>query len=139
MTALSDLLNEAIDNGISVPTALKRVADAGMKVDKGQTYKAVNGRHAKHPSERVLQAWSVGFKIPITKMRDAIDVQAGELVPYKPPAFADRLTGDQRKALNELIRTIVEAGTGSGTPAKKRMSKGTKPGVALGESTADTQ
>lgn len=121
MTALSDLLQKAIDDGTTVSAALKRIEDAGLTVDRGQTYKAIKGQHAKKPSEPVLKAWSVGFQIPITKMRAAVDVQAGELDPYEPPAYADRLTGDQRTALNELIRTIVEAGNGHvATPAKKR-------------------
>lgn len=113
MTALSDLLQKAVDDGITVKAALDRIEAAGLTVDRGQTYKALKGHHAKQPSEPVLKAWSVGFKIPITKMRSAVGVPAGELDPYEPPAYANRLNGDQRTALNELIRTIVEAGTGS--------------------------
>ena len=140
MTGLSDLLQEAIDDGITVKEALKRIEDAGLAVDRGQTYKALKGQHAKHPTEPVLKAWSVGFRIPITKMRASVGAPVGEPKPYEPPALADRLNGDQRTALNELIRTIVEAGYGHvATPAKKRVSKGTKPGKSLGDAKAETQ
>lgn len=125
MTKLSDLLNEAIDGGVSVPAALKRMEDEGHDVDRGQLYKAVKGQHAKHPTERVLKAWSAGFGISILKLRAAAGVPVGESDPYEPPAFADRLSGDQRKALNELIRTIVEAGTGHvASPPQKMTGRG---------------
>lgn len=112
MTALSDLLKTSIDNGTTVPEALTRMRKSGNPLDKAQVYRAVKGQHAKRPTERVLTGLSVGFKIPVTRLREAVNAPAGELGRYVPPREADRLNQRQRNALSELIRSIGEAGNG---------------------------
>lgn len=61
----------------------------------------------KLASERTMQAAADSLRLPITTIREWAATARGEVGPYQPPAVANRLTERQRRALDELIRSIV--------------------------------
>lgn len=106
MSRLSERLNEAKPN-ISVQAAVERARKAGHAIDRGTVYRYLKGNHAKDPSDETLAALAEVFELKVTELRKLAEKPIGELEPYQPPAYANRLNREQRKALNELIRTIV--------------------------------
>lgn len=122
MTALSDRLNEAKGtDGLDVVVA--RAEAKGHTVHRGTFANYFKGKHAKRPSEDVLQALADALDLKVTELRDLAGQPQGELGPYKPTPLANRLNRDQRKALDELIRVIVteEAGTEHGKRSAEKM------------------
>lgn len=111
MTELSDLLQGAVDRGTTPVEALARIQKAGLKADKGQLYKALKGDHAEHVTEPILEAWAFGFGLDIRDLRRAMRVPIGEKVPFTPHPLANRMSRDQRKAVNNIIRVLVESAT----------------------------
>lgn len=106
MTALSDRLNEAKGtDGLDVVVA--RAEASGHTVHRGTFANYFKGKHAKRPSEGVLQALADGLGLKVTELRELAGQPQGELGPYAPTPLANRLSKDQRRALDELIRTIV--------------------------------
>lgn len=110
VTRLSDRLNQAKDAvDLNVDAAVLRAQEAGFSIDRSIAYKALKGNRAKKPTDDTLRGFEAVFGVPVTELRKLLELPAGELEPYKPPAYANRLSRDQRKALNNLIRTIVES------------------------------
>lgn len=107
MSRLSDRLNEA-KPGVSIVAGVERARRAGHAIDRGTVYRYLKGDHAKNPSDETLAALGAVFGLRVTELRRLADKPTGELEPYEPPAYANRLNRDQRKALDNLIRTIVE-------------------------------
>lgn len=112
MTRLSDRLNDA-KNGVSIVAAVERAKKAGHAIERGTVYRYLKGDHAKNPTDETLEALAFVFDLKVTDLRDLADKPSGELEPYSPPSYANRLNRDQRRALNELIRTIVESADAS--------------------------
>ena len=106
MTALSDRLNEA-KGKTGLDDVVLRAEAKGHTVHRATFANYFKGKHAKRPSEDVLQALADGLGLKVTELRDLAGQRRGELGPYRPTALANRLNNDQRKALDELIRTIV--------------------------------
>lgn len=120
MTALSDRLNEAKgDKGLD--TVVAQAEARGHTVHRGTFANYFKGKHAKRPSEDVLRALADGLDLKVTELRAIVGMPAGEIGEYKPTPLANRLNHDQRRALDELIRTIVDQkeGTDSGTSPQK--------------------
>lgn len=116
MTALSDRLNEAKgDDGLDVVVA--RAEAKGHKVHRATFATYFKGKHAKRPSEDVLRALADGLGLKVTELREIAGAPAGELGEYKPTPLANRLTRDQRNALDELIRAIVTKEEGNSDAA----------------------
>lgn len=61
----------------------------------------------KSSSEPTMQATADSLRLPVTTIREWAAAARGEAGPYQPPAVANRLTERQRRALDELIRSIV--------------------------------
>jgi len=109
MSALSDLLVSHIPDGWSWRRVGREAESRGHAMSSATTSKYLGGRHGV-PSESVLLAFSDVLAIPIEKLREAARVPVGEEPPYVPPAEANRLDRRQRAAVDELIRSIVDAG-----------------------------
>ena len=106
MTALSDRLNEA-KGKTGLDEVVARAEANGHTIHRATFANYFKGKHAKRPSEDVLQALADGLDLKVTELRDLAGQPQGELGPYKPTPLANRLNRDQRKALDELIRVIV--------------------------------
>lgn len=59
--------------------------------------------------EGTMQAVADTLRLPVTTIREWASTARGEVGPYSPPAEANRLSERQRRAIDELIRSIVAA------------------------------
>lgn len=127
MSALSDALNAANTERWSTREIARR---AGDRVSHTQLGKYLKPNHPQ-PSDAVLLAFSEVFGIPLPELRDLAGRPAGENEPYMPPPEANLLNARQRRAVDEMIRSMVTTDTGlpgylagvleSLTPAETRL------------------
>lgn len=106
MTALSELLAAANTQAWSTREIARRAEKNGHMLAQPTVSKYIGGRHGR-PTEAVLAAFSDVLKIPIDELREAAGVPAGAESPWTPPSEANRLDLRQRRALEELIRSMV--------------------------------
>lgn len=105
MSALSDRLNKA--RGDRSVRAVGRAAQKVNGTGESTVIPYFNGKHGV-PSLPVLTALAEVLDVPLSELRMAAGLPAGERLPYKPPAEADLLSRSQRAALDVLIKSIVE-------------------------------
>lgn len=106
VSELSDLLNAT---GISARQAAEKADDLGVDLPYGTIAAYWAGKHPRKPSEKTLQGLSEVTSIPLRRLRRSAGAAGGEAQPWTPPAEANRLTQRQRQAIEQLIKTIVEA------------------------------
>lgn len=116
MTALSDRLADAKGND-SIDAIAERAAAAGHKIDRATVWRYVAGTHAKNPPDSVLRALAAGFGLDVRELRTLAGKPAGELGKWTPPDEAARLSQDQRRALDQLIKSIVREDVGQDAAA----------------------
>lgn len=105
MSALSNALNEANVNGWSSREISRR---AEGKIHHATVANFLRGKHAANPGDEVLQAFVDVFPtLNLKQLRELAGSQGGEGEPYVPPEEASRLNARQRKALDELIRSMA--------------------------------
>lgn len=93
------------DTGLDV--IVRRAEVKGHDVDRSTFARAFKGDHAKRPQDATLRAFADGLGIDVNELRRICDMPEGESGPYKGPDESARLNRDQRKALDQLIKTIV--------------------------------
>jgi len=54
------------------------------------------------------------LNVPLRTLRAAADLPTESVEPYIPPPEASRLSRRQRRAVDEVIRAMLESGGGSG-------------------------
>lgn len=105
MSNLSDLLN-------SQPVSARQAAAAaevqGIKLPYGTIAAYWSGKHGR-PSARTHKSLAAVLPIPLSQLQQAAWGKATELGEYRTPREADLLNARQRRALDELIRSIVAA------------------------------
>lgn len=110
MTALSDLLNQSNTYRWSTREIARLAEKKGHQLAQPTVSKYLGGRHGG-PTEPVLAAFSDVLNIPISELRAAAGLPTGAGDPWQPPAEANRLDLRQRRALEELIRSMVTSDT----------------------------
>lgn len=110
MTALSELLTQSNANGWSTREIARQAEKKDHQLAQPTVSKYMSGRHGA-PTEQVLTAFSDVLNIPIDKLREAAGVPTGADSPWTPPSEANRLDTRQRRALEELIRSMVTSET----------------------------
>ena len=92
----------------------------------------LKGRQARNPKEYVLAAFAEVFPtLTVSELRHLAGVPAGEDEPWVPPDEVHRLSGRQKRALEELIRSIAadtEVGDGDERDAAPMIWSTTGPG-----------
>lgn len=131
MTALSELLQASNTTNLSARTIARTAREFGFSLNHDTAARYLRGNHGT-PDESTLQALSKVLKIPMTKLRTAAALPNEVTEPYRPPAEANRLNRRQRRAVDEVIRAMLQTTTGTtgsevteldGKRAKKATSK----------------
>jgi transcriptional regulator with XRE-family HTH domain len=107
MTALSDLLAAANKAGLSARAIARTAQDRGHPINHDTAARYLRGDHGR-PDEATLLAFADVLRIPLAKLRIAADLPAEQTAPYSPPPESSRLTRRQRRAVDEIIRSMLE-------------------------------
>jgi len=75
------------------------------------------------------------LRIPLSRLRAAASLPAGETEPYRPPAESSRLSRRQRRAIDEIIRAMLEAPNAAG-PDELSARRGRRTGTSSGRAAA---
>ncbi len=128
MTALSELLQASNTAGLSARTIARTARDLGFSLNHDTAARYLRGNHGS-PDESTLLALSKVLKVPMTKLRAAAALPNEVTEPYRPPAEASRLNRRQRRAVDEVIRAMLQPTTAAKqAPAKPATSKPATPG-----------
>ncbi len=107
VSALSDVLNQHIQVKYGNDVSNRELArKSGGALSRATIDKYRRGDHGT-PSPEILLAFHSLTGAPLTEMRTAAGMPAGERDPWKPPVEADLMNRRQRKAVTELIRSMV--------------------------------
>ena len=108
MTKLSDLVSAAADErGISARAIARLARENGHSLNHDTAARYVRGDHGT-PDEATLIALSQVLSIPLARLRAAADLPSESTAPYTPPPEASRLSRRQRRAVDEIIRAMLE-------------------------------
>lgn len=107
MSALSDLLVAHNKPGVSARAVSRRAQELGYSLNHDTAARYLRGDHGV-PDEVTLVAFSHVLKVPLRELRAAANLPTETTAPYVPPAEASRLTRRQRRAVDEIIRAMIE-------------------------------
>ncbi|UQX87982.1 hypothetical protein M6D93_17005 [Jatrophihabitans telluris] len=113
MTALSDLLKSSNTGGVSARSVSRKAQSLGFTLNHDTAARYLRGDHGR-PDEPTLQAFSAALEIPLTRLREAAGLPSEQTAPYVPPTEASRLNRRQRKAVDEIIRAMLEPAESAG-------------------------
>jgi hypothetical protein len=128
MTALSDLLVASNKAGLSARAVARLARERGYTLNHDTAARYLRGDHGipdeatlecrGHrviPDEATLVAFADILKIPLRELRAAANLPSETTAPYVPPPEASRLTRRQRRAVDEIIRAMLEPTTSRDT------------------------
>jgi transcriptional regulator with XRE-family HTH domain len=115
VTALSDLLVASNKTGLSARAVARKAQELGHSLNHDTAARYLRGDHGI-PDEATLLALSEVLGVPLRDLRAAADLPSEATAPYLPPAEASRLTRRQRRAVDEIIRAMIE-------PARSRATR----------------
>lgn len=115
VTALSDLLVAANKARLSARAVARTAQERGHSLNHDTAARYLRGDHGV-PDEATLVALSDVLGVPMRDLRAAADLPSETTSPYVPPSEASRLTRRQRRAVDEIIRAMVE-------PARSRAAR----------------
>jgi transcriptional regulator with XRE-family HTH domain len=107
MSGLSDLLVKRNSAGASARALARRAQELGHTLNHDTAARYLRGDHGV-PDEATLIAFSEVLHVPLRELRAAADLPSEATTPYVPPAEASRLTRRQRRAVDEVIRAMLE-------------------------------
>jgi transcriptional regulator with XRE-family HTH domain len=107
MSALSDLLTKANGGSLSARSLARNAQAAGFTLNHDTAARYLRGDHGR-PDEATLLALAKVLRIPLSRLRAAASLPAEETEPYRPPVEASRLNRRQRRAVDEIIRAMLE-------------------------------
>lgn len=113
MSALSDALDAANTAGLSARAIARAAKERGHTVNHDTAARYLRGDHGI-PDEATLVAFADVLNVPLRTLRAAADLPTESVEPYIPPPEASRLSRRQRRAVDEVIRAMLESGGGSG-------------------------
>jgi transcriptional regulator with XRE-family HTH domain len=107
MSALSELLQAENSKGLSARAISQAARELGFTLNHDTAARYLRGEHGT-PDESTLQAFSTVLGVSLSKLRRAASLPADVTEPYRPPAEADRLNRRQRRAVDEVIRAMLQ-------------------------------
>jgi transcriptional regulator with XRE-family HTH domain len=108
MSTLSDLLRAENSQHLSARAISQAARKEGHTLNHDTAARYLRGEHGK-PNEATLKAFSAVLGIPLARLRRAAALPADITEPYQPPTEADRLSRRQRRAVDEVIRAMLQA------------------------------
>lgn len=134
MSALSDLLNKANTAGLSARSLARNAQAAGFTLNHDTAARYLRGDHGR-PDEATLLALSKVLRVPLSRLRTAASLPAEETEPYRPPAESSRLNRRQRRAVDEVIRAMLETTSAAKTDELEPRRTRRKPAKRTATST----
>ena len=107
MSALSELLVQANTTGLSARSIARQAQESGFSINHDTAARYLRGDHGR-PDEETLRAFASVLPVRLSELRVAAQLPAEETEPYRPPAEASRLSRRQRRAVDEIIRAMLE-------------------------------
>jgi cytochrome P450 len=127
MSALSDALTKGNAKGLSARAVSRIARERGHSLNHDTAARYLRGDHGQ-PDEPTLVAFADVLGVPLGRLRRAAGLPADETAPYVPPPEASRLSRRQRRAVDEIIRAMLEptrtaARTASETASERRAAR----------------
>jgi hypothetical protein len=107
VTALSELLVRSNKAGMSARAVSRRAQELGHSLNHDTAARYLRGDHGV-PDEATLIAFAAVLDIPLQKLRAAANLPSETVTPYVPPPESSRLTRRQRRAVDDVIRAMLE-------------------------------
>jgi transcriptional regulator with XRE-family HTH domain len=107
----------------SIDSVVAQALGAGHEIDRSTVARYVAGGGAKNPPDAVLRALAAGLGLDVRELRTLAGQPSGELGPWTPTDESARLNLDQRRALDQLIRTMVAGAPASAVAVAARDSE----------------
>jgi hypothetical protein len=121
MSALSDALSAANTGRHSGREIARLARDRGYTLNHDTAARYLRGDHGR-PEESTLVAFADVLDIPMSLLREAANLPTELTTSYVPPAEASRLTRRQRRAVDEVIRSMLEPTKSDGAAAADELS-----------------
>jgi transcriptional regulator with XRE-family HTH domain len=109
MSGLSEALHAANRHGLSARALARNARERGYTLNHDTAARYLRGDHGT-PDEATLVAFAEVLDVPLRKLRAAASLPSETTAPYLPPAEASRLTRRQRRAVDEIIRAMLDSG-----------------------------
>jgi transcriptional regulator with XRE-family HTH domain len=119
VSTLSDRLRAANTAGRSARAIAKLAQQEGFSLNHDTAARYLRGDHGR-PDEQTLRAFASVLDVELSELRTAAQLPADDLTPYHPPAEASRLSRRQRRAVDEVIRSMLEPVPGVGEIERAR-------------------
>ncbi len=110
MSQLSNLLNRLNTRGLSSRRIVEEAAKHGYTVSHASVSRYLNGTHPAKPSNDVIEALAAAFRIDADLLRAAAGIPQ-HLGPFELPADAAALNREERAAILQLVRVMVNQKT----------------------------
>jgi hypothetical protein len=107
MTALSELLVASNTDQRSARALAREARERGHTMNHDTAARYLRGDHGA-PDEATLVAFSDVLRVPLRDLRRAAGLPNELTTPYEPPPESSRLTRRQRKAVDEVIRAMLD-------------------------------
>lgn len=121
--SLSELLQAANTEGLSARSIARQAQALGYSLNHDTAARYLRGDHGR-PDEDTLLALASVLKLPLAPLRKAAQLPSEVTEPYRPPPEASRLSRRQRRAVDEVIRAMLESGrTASSGPGSSRAAR----------------
>ena len=119
MSGLSEVLAAANAGARSARAIAREAQQLGYTLNHDTAARYLRGDHGT-PDEATLVAFSVVLKVPLKDLRVAAQLPSESTDPYVPPVEASRLSRRQRRAVDEIIRAMLEPSAGDGRQPARR-------------------
>lgn len=107
MSRLSEELTNANAQRLSARAIARAAQERGYTLNHDTAARYLRGDHGV-PDEQTLVALAEILGVPLRRLREAAALPSEATAPYVPPAEASRLTRRQRRAVDEIIRAMLD-------------------------------
>jgi transcriptional regulator with XRE-family HTH domain len=123
VSALSEALSAANKSGLSARAVSRIARERGHSLNHDTAARYLRGDHGQ-PDEATLVAFADVLHMSLSTLRRAAGLPADETAPYTPPPESSRLTRRQRRAVDEIIRAMLDPGRSVADLASRRRAAG---------------